>query len=67
VSTGIRTAERSFHAGQLLQWIRRSDDANWFAGQFIADAVLVPDCDSAAERILIVVREALHPLLALPL
>jgi hypothetical protein len=66
VSEGIWTAERSFQPGQLLQWIRRDDDAVWFSGQFTADAVLVPNCDSASERILIVVREALHPLLALP-
>ncbi len=66
VSAGIRTAERSFEASQLLQWIRRSDEASWFSGQFTADAVMVPDGVAAGERILVVAREALHPLLALP-
>jgi hypothetical protein len=67
VSAGIRTAERKFSAGQLKQWIVRNGEAPaWFAGQFAADAVMVPDCDSAGERILIVAREALDPLLAVP-
>lgn len=66
VSAGIRTAERKFSAGQLKQWIVRNHNAPWFAGQFVADAVLVPNCDSAGERVLIVAREALHPLLAIP-
>jgi hypothetical protein len=66
VSVGIRSAERSFRPGQLQKWIQRSDDASLFADQFAAGAALVSFCDSPTERILIVAREALHPLLALP-
>jgi hypothetical protein len=71
IAAGIRTTERRFSTRQLLQWINRSDKetaetAAKFARQFAAYAKTVPDCDSGGERILVVVREALHPLLAVP-
>jgi hypothetical protein len=67
VSSGIRSDDRAFSAGQLLKFIERDEiGAIRFRDRFTADRFLTANCGVRSERLLAIVRESLHPLLVVP-
>jgi hypothetical protein len=63
VSAGIKTADQTFSAGQLMKWIDRDEKgAIRFRDQFTADPFLNDNYGVRSERLLAIVRAALHPL-----